>query len=104
VQPVSAAHSLDPVNSLSFFFAHSIPSTHSISFQNIQLSLHYEYSYVFLLTSFSTFCDLVDQDILGLFKLSISLLFDFISSLLLLFFLDIISFFSDKKVSGYYFS
>ena len=44
------------------------------------------------------------SDVLGLFTLSISLLSDFISSLLLSFFLDIICFFSDKKESRYFFN
>jgi len=41
------------------------------------------------------FC-LCTRDVFGLFKLSMSLHFDFISFLLLSFFLDIISFFSDE--------
>jgi hypothetical protein len=39
-------------------FARSFPSTHSISFQNLQLSPDYENK--LLLTSFSAFSDLVD--------------------------------------------
>ena len=47
-------------------------------------------------TSFSAFSAFLTREILGLFTLSMSLLFDFISFLLLSLFLDIISFFSDE--------
>jgi len=54
----SFCSSLIPSSHFPELSARSIPSSHGISFQNLQLSLYYEY--LFLLTSYSAFSDHVD--------------------------------------------
>jgi hypothetical protein len=55
MQPVSAIHTFNRPS----LFAISFPSTHSISYLNLQMSL--DYAYIFLITSFSAFSDLIDM-------------------------------------------
>jgi hypothetical protein len=74
---------------------YSFFSTHSISFQNLQVSLHYEY--IFLMKYFSVSSDLVDQSIGTVYTFEFPLLFDFISFLILSLFLGIIRFFRGNK-------
>lgn len=84
VQPVSADHVFDPAIFLSCVQGVS-PAITALLFRIFSCCL---------IPAFFWPCR---PEVLGLFTLSISLLFTFISSLLLSLFLDIISFLSDKK-------
>jgi len=99
MQPVFAAHSLGPVTFLSFLHV-VFPALTAFRFRIFIclfiMNICFIEFFLFILQP-------CRSGILGLFTLSISLLFDFISSFLLSFFLDIISFFSDKKERRYFF-